>query len=201
MEIISESGLTLVPFPQDEWFGFLNHGLGSKDPEKDPRVLLSIKNGTQNQKYNLMPGAETLAWKIEFFQHYKRCQESFGVEEFGWFLLPCFILPDELNQFKKEYYENKDKNLYIYKPSQASRMVGVEIIRNIQNLSSNNQSAIVQLFLPNPFLLDGAKVEPRISVLVTSIHPLRVYIYDEAIVKVYADYQEKMEQVQNSGQK
>jgi hypothetical protein len=45
------------------------------------------------------------------------------------------------------------------------------------------QSSIVSEYIDNPFLLDGYKFDLRIYVALTSINPLRIYIYEEGLVR------------------
>ncbi len=40
---------------------------------------------------------------------------------------------------------------------------------------------VVQEYLQNPYLIDGLKFDMRIYILITSIKPLRVYLYNEGI--------------------
>ena len=42
---------------------------------------------------------------------------------------------------------------------------------------------IVQSYIPNPLLIHGYKFDFRLYVLVTSINPLRVYLYKDGMVR------------------
>ena len=42
---------------------------------------------------------------------------------------------------------------------------------------------IVQSYIQNPFLINGYKFDFRIYVLVTSINPLRIYLYKDGLVR------------------
>ena len=45
------------------------------------------------------------------------------------------------------------------------------------------QSSIVSEYIDNPLLLDGYKFDLRIYVALTSVNPLRIYIYEEGLVR------------------
>lgn len=45
-------------------------------------------------------------------------------------------------------------------------------------------NAILQEYIDKPFLVDGYKCDMRIYVLVTSCDPLRVFLYDEGLLRL-----------------
>lgn len=47
----------------------------------------------------------------------------------------------------------------------------------------DKQNYIASYYIDNPMLLDGFKFDLRIYVAVTSINPLRVYMYEEGLVR------------------
>ena len=53
----------------------------------------------------------------------------------------------------------------------------------IQILQKKNSSSICSEYISNPLLINDLKFDLRIYVCVTCIHPLRIYIYKEGLVR------------------
>ena len=73
---------------------------------------------------------------------------------------------------------------FIVKPSASAQGKGIFITNKFTNVSSLKQSLIVSEYIDNPLLLDGYKFDLRIYVAMTSINPLRLYVYEEGLVRL-----------------
>ena len=102
-----------------------------------------------------------------------------------------YILPDEFSEFYKSFNffrrryveaETDEPNYWIIKPSQSSRGRGIYMIDDINEVPLN-EGLVISKYINNPFLVNGLKFDLRIYVLVTSIDPLRIYIYNEGLVR------------------
>jgi tubulin polyglutamylase TTLL6/13 len=73
----------------------------------------------------------------------------------------------------------------IVKPDGGCQGKGIVLTNDpaSQGFDSSCSSAVAQAYLDKPFLIDGFKFDMRVYVLVTSIDPLRVYLYDEGIAR------------------
>ena len=73
---------------------------------------------------------------------------------------------------------------YIVKPSSSSQGKGIFITDNFNDVTQLKQSSIASEYIDNPLLIDGYKFDLRIYVAITSITPLRIYIYEEGLVRL-----------------
>lgn len=62
----------------------------------------------------------------------------------------------------------------------------LEDIEHTKNKYIKDPARIVQPFMENPLLINNRKFDMRTYVLVTSISPLRVYMYNEGLVRFAA---------------
>lgn len=128
----------------------------------------------------------------------------------------------QLNNYSKE-----DK-LFICKPPASARGQGINIVSNLEELhalmsqqqqqqqQSNQQnnvngngvsvnsrknkvSMVVQEYISNPCLLENdAKFDLRVYVLIPSIMPLRIYVYDDGLVRFAANrYSKNLGDIKN----
>lgn len=74
------------------------------------------------------------------------------------------------------------KNIWIVKPANLSRGRGIYLIDDINEISVDDVS-VVSKYIANPLLINGHKFDLRIYVAVTSIDPLRIYVYKEGLAR------------------
>lgn len=75
------------------------------------------------------------------------------------------------------------QNLWIAKPSTGSQGRGIQIIDDLDKLNNLTQLYSVQKYIHNPYLIKGYKFDIRLYALVTSYHPMTVYLYREGLVR------------------
>lgn len=51
-------------------------------------------------------------------------------------------------------------------------------------INTQGSSFVIQEYIPNPLLIDGYKFDLRIYVLISSCSPLRIFVYNEGLVRL-----------------
>lgn len=96
------------------------------------------------------------------------------------FLPHAFRLPSQKDEFIKYSRRNPDA-LFVEKHNEHRHVA----IRAPEDVNLNSNDSFVQEYIQNPFLVDGYKFDIGVYVVVTSINPLRVYIYNGDILFRY----------------
>jgi tubulin polyglutamylase TTLL4 len=94
-----------------------------------------------------------------------------------------WILPDEAAEFEQSREDESDPNmLYILKPSAASCGRGIRVIGKKTPVNKKD-GLIACKYIMNPHIFNGYKYDLRVYVLVSSYEPLKVYVYNEGLVR------------------
>ena len=94
-------------------------------------------------------------------------------------------MPGDYHKFHEFAAINLD-NKWILKPKNSSRGRGIEVVTDTLAVPSESRW-MVQQYLSNPDLIEDRKYVLRLYVLITSIAPLQVYIYQEGFVKLASE--------------
>lgn len=121
-----------------------------------------IKNASPNQIVNHVPGSGYYTSKVQL----ATSDLSVGVPK-------AFQLPEEKEKFL-EYAEQNPDVLWVQKDNTHRNI----IIKTIADMDLSKNNSFVQKFVDNPLLIDNRKFDIGVYTVVTSLLPLRVYIYD-----------------------
>jgi len=128
-----------------------------------------------------MPTCHHISRKDLLWVSYKRMRDRVGGKEFN-FLAQTFNLPQQ--RLELELCMEKEKGLWIIKPPGRNNGSGIRVIDNKGDLPGRDEETCVQKYIPNPYLILGVKFDIRVYVLVTSFDPLRIYVYDDGLVRL-----------------
>jgi len=132
------------------------------------------------QKVNHFPGSWCIGRKDRLMRTLHKFRRSHGATFH--FHPEGFQLPIE-----KKILEMKikaEKSIWIIKPSASSCGRGIRLIHpgNLNTLPSN-KSAVVQRYLERPYLINGHKFDLRLYVVLTSVDPLRIYLFEHGLAR------------------
>jgi len=114
-----------------------------------------------------------------------------------------FLLPRDVGEWRKDRARLGPNAAYILKPPASSRGRGVRMLRegDFERLATarrdgasdagsvglkteTSRKTLVQRYIRDPHLLDGYKYDLRVYVALTSVDPLRVFLYREGLVRL-----------------
>ncbi|KAJ3021540.1 Tubulin polyglutamylase ttll6 [Thoreauomyces humboldtii] len=107
----------------------------------------------------------------------------------GNFFPRTWVLPLEWGDLKAAHNASRKRPCYIVKPDHGCQGKGISLLSTPDALIpmikalKGASSLIVQTYLPRPCLIDSYKFDLRVYVLVTSVKPLRVFLFKDGLAR------------------
>ncbi|CAK9814066.1 Probable tubulin polyglutamylase ttll-15 [Anthophora quadrimaculata] len=90
----------------------------------------------------------------------------------GRYVLPAFKIPEQRDEFLE--YANQHPEIMFVQKSNEHRGIS---IKDVNDINVTTAGSFVQEFIQRPFLVDGYKFDIGVYTVITSVDPLRVYVY------------------------
>ena len=97
------------------------------------------------------------------------------------FMPRTYVVPQDMDELVKKMQEHGKP--MIIKPPNWFCGIGIKLINKIEDIPSKKNKMVVQDYIDDPFLIRGHKFDLRLYVLLTSVDPVKVYIYEEGLVR------------------
>ena len=153
-----------------------------------------IRDIHQNQHYNHFPSTFALGRKDFMYKHYKNYHNLYK-DDYN-YVPETFILPEDANYFLEKYKSiisnlSSSKIKFIVKPVGSSRGRGIRILsdksefKHLCKVSQirHGKNYLISKYISKPHLINNKKYDLRIYVLISSLCPLKIYMYKEGLVR------------------
>lgn len=130
-----------------------------------------LKNLKPHQRVNHFPGSGYITTKVDLATTDSK------------YIPPAFKLPGDKEKLLK-YAEQYQNSKFVQK-NNHHRNIKVE---DIHHLDLDTEGTFIQKFVDNPLLINGHKFDIGIYTVITSVDPLRVYIYNSEALLRYIGY-------------
>ncbi|XP_067009364.2 tubulin polyglutamylase ttll6 [Anabrus simplex] len=138
-----------------------------------------LKDMKRFQKINHFPGMLEICRKDLLARNLNRMRKLFP-KDYNFFP-KTWCLPADYGD-ALTYARSKRNRTYICKPETGCQGRGIFLTRSLKDLKPFDR-LICQVYLAKPFLIDGFKFDLRIYVLMTSCDPLRIFVYNDGLVR------------------
>ena len=145
----------------------------------------NISKGSELNKYQKVGGYRRGRYfflKNSLYKCYKHMKNLFH-EDYN-YMPETYIYPED-----RELIENKFKNyhlnlndLWLIKPVNACKGYGIFIFHSLNKIKMKEY--IITRYISNINLINGRKYDLRLYVLISSLNPLRIYLYNEGLVRI-----------------
>ena len=137
------------------------------------------------QMINHFPGMPNIARKNRMGQNLNRIAKSFP-KEYN-FYPRTWSLPSELADFKSQFDPSTgialNNRIFIIKPDAGCQGKGIFLVRSWDQVPQQ-EGVVAQHYIKKPLLIDGYKFDLRLYVLITSVKPLRMYLFQDGLVRL-----------------
>eukprot|EP01035_Chromulina_nebulosa_P018945 gene18945-24753_t len=97
-----------------------------------------------------------------------------------------WVLPGEIADFRQQFdnFGNSIGNkIFIIKPDTGCQGRGIFLTKSFDNIPQN-ENVVAQVYMKKPLLIDGFKFDLRLYCLVSSVKPLRMYLFQDGLVRM-----------------
>ncbi|XP_050349755.1 tubulin polyglutamylase TTLL13-like isoform X1 [Nymphalis io] len=139
------------------------------------------------QRINHFPGMLEICRKDLLARNLNRMQKIYP-KEYNFFP-KTWCLPADFGEVLT-YSKSRKNKTFIIKPECGSQGRGIYLTKSLKDIKPTDK-LICQVYLSKPYLVDGYKFDIRVYTLITSCDPLRIFVYNEGLVRFatsrYAD--------------
>ena len=138
------------------------------------------------QKINKFFNYKEYASKSLLYINYKKFEDLYPLDYN--YMLETYSYPEDEDKIRIKFYNYSliDKtNLWMIKPTFGLGGLQISILTNFSNINLKNY--ILTKYLYNPHLIKGYKYDFRFHGLVSSIKPLKLYLYNEGLVRLTSE--------------
>ncbi|CAN0147841.1 unnamed protein product, partial [Ectocarpus fasciculatus] len=139
------------------------------------------------QIVNHFPGMTNIARKNRMGQNLNKFQKLFP-REFN-FYPKTWVLPHELTDFRNQFDHAGNSlggKVFILKPDTGCQGKGIFLTKSWDNVPTMD-NWVAQVYMKKPLLIDGFKFDLRIYVFVTCVKPLRMYLFQDGLVRICSE--------------
>lgn len=139
-----------------------------------------VKDMNKYQKANHFPGCWEIGRKDGLWRNLSKFKRQFP-QDYN-FVPSTYLLSTDFDRFMQAKEAADPKAIWIMKPCASACGRGIKLIgKRTKLLKKTNY--LVSEYISNPHLIDGYKYDLRVYVLVSCYDPLRVYLFEEGLVR------------------
>ncbi|CAG9464782.1 unnamed protein product [Pedinophyceae sp. YPF-701] len=140
------------------------------------------------QKINHFHGMLEICRKNRMARNIRRMQRVLP-DDFA-YVPKTYILPEDSNELA-DAIRSRRKRTFIVKPDAGCQGKGIRLVQTQEQLARvlaelemlGQANVVAQRYLSKPLLINGYKFDLRIYVLVAAVDPLRVFMYEDGLVR------------------
>lgn len=174
---------------------FLSNCVRPLQGRATPGSVAGIFDRIKGMKINRIAGARQVLSTKDGLCH-TLYLSGLATSALGAFSFPCWVLPANVAGLTRHLQAAETASQrFIVKPARGSQGQGIRVfngsalqlaVQQHQHLAALKVPVVVQPYLRQPLLHHGRKWDVRTYVLATSVLPMRLYVFSEAIVRYAA---------------
>jgi hypothetical protein len=144
---------------------------------KQDKMSILIKKLNKYQRFNHFPCTWQIGRKDNLWKNYKVYHNEYP-EDYT-YIPYTYTLPEDYQEMVKAVTADPNTH-WIVKPVASSRGRGIRLLTSIEALP---KKCLISKYIFNPHIINNKKYDLRLYVLVTDYSPLKLYLYEEGLVR------------------